>query len=245
MPATSTPDPVDADLQGVAMHPGVAEGRLGFGESSEAARIVYLPRGVRRTPGLTAVRGWVLEVDQPPTGSLDAPAVGGIEHDLVREGDAVLVDGDRGVLILRGVTRHDVVTAFLQRPDGRILVLRRSERVGSFRGRWAGVSGFLEDPTPEAQAMREVEEETGVPASALTLAATGRPVFARDGDRVFAVHPFRFRVGEVSIRLDWEHTEFAWIPPAELGARSSVPKLTRVWDRVAPRRTRTAADERV
>lgn len=243
MRATSTPDPTDAEVDGSSLHPGVAEGVLGFGAGDGSATVQYLARGVTRVPDFPATIGWVVEVDGPPPRGLGVPAVGGIDRDVVRAGDLVRVDGDRGSLTLRAVTRHDVVTAFLERPDGRILVLRRSNRVGSFRGHWAGVSGFLEDPTPEGQAVREVHEETGVAPSDLALAARGRLVFARDGDRIFAIHPFRFRVGHVAVRLDWEHTEFAWIPPVELSGRRTVPKLTQVWERVAPPRGEAAAAE--
>ena len=60
-----------------------------------------------------------------------------------------------------------VVTSFI-RHRGKILVLRRSEKVGTYKGKWAGVSGYLEDPTPLAQALREINEETGLTGSEVT-----------------------------------------------------------------------------
>ncbi len=163
-----------------------------------------------------------------------APVVADVDLDLVRDGEPVELDGDAGTVRFADVTETPVVTAFLERPDGRILLLQRSERVGSFRGRWAAVSGFLEDPTPVDQARREVREETGLGNADVTLAAEGRPVYVRDGDRIWVVHPFRFRVDRTSVTLDWEHTGFDWVDPAELRRRPTVPKLDRAWEAVAP-----------
>ena len=171
---------------------------------------------------------------RPPTLATDLPVVARIDRDLLRDGEVVELDGSAGTVELPGVEEIRVVTSFLERPDGRILLLRRSERVGSFRGHWAGVSGFLETPRPIDQAYREIEEETGIPRAALALAAEGGLVYARDGDRVYAVHPFRFRVAAVEVRIDWEHTEFAWVDPEEIGRRPTVPKLDRVWAAVTP-----------
>ncbi|MFQ5925733.1 MAG: NUDIX domain-containing protein, partial [Dehalococcoidia bacterium] len=57
--------------------------------------------------------------------------------------------------------RH-VVTCFLEH-DNKIKLFRRSERVGVYRGRWAGVSGYVEEGnTPYQQALEEIEEETGL-----------------------------------------------------------------------------------
>jgi len=53
-----------------------------------------------------------------------------------------------------------VVTCFLE-SDGEILILRRSRQVGSYQGKWAGVSGFIET-TADEQALVEIEEETGL-----------------------------------------------------------------------------------
>lgn len=52
---------------------------------------------------------------------------------------------------------RNVVTCFLE-SEGEILILRRSERVGSYQGRWASVSGYIET-TPDKQALVEILEE--------------------------------------------------------------------------------------
>ena len=55
----------------------------------------------------------------------------------------------------------NVVTAFLI-ADKKILLLRRSEKVGTHKGKWAAVSGYLEgseDPLQRAQI--EIQEELG------------------------------------------------------------------------------------
>ncbi|HZY70238.1 MAG TPA: NUDIX domain-containing protein [Thermoplasmata archaeon] len=180
--------------------------------------------------------GYVLEAGSLPDelrGEL-APVVGELEVDAFRDGDRGAIDGSSGAVSLDGVERTDVVTAFLERRDGRILLLQRSERVGSFRGRWAGVSGFLEGNEPERQAHREILEETGIEGPSLRLEARGRVAFARDGPRLYAVHPFRFRVALPTVRLDWEHSVAEWVEPAEIRRRPTVPGLDRVWERVAP-----------
>ncbi len=170
----------------------------------------------------------------PMPADTTAAAVGDIDLDLVRDGEPVVVDGTAGTVEIPGVREVEVVTSLLERDDGRILLLLRSEKVGSFRGRWAGVSGFLEDPTPLAQAVREIREETGITADDLRLAARGPPVYSRDEATVYVVHPFRFRVARTDVQLDWEHTRSEWVDPSQVRERPTVPKLDRVWEAVAP-----------
>ena len=184
----------------------------------------------------TEARAVVLHgLPQGPAGDVTVPVIGGIDRDVLREGESVIVDGREGTLTIAGVEEVPVVTAFLERSDGAILLLERSEKVGSFRGRWAGVSGFLEDPTPLDQVYREIREETGLKASDLLLAAAGPPALARDGMRVFVIYPFRFRAERTEVRLDWEHTRAEWVAPVEIRRRPTVPKLDLVWESVAPR----------
>ncbi len=153
----------------------------------------------------------------------EVPTVDRISVDLLRTGDRVAVDADAGIVEAPDLVERAVVTAFLER-EGRILVVRRSEKVGSFRGKWSGISGFLEGPDPEAHARREVEEETGI--TELRTIARG-PVFrARGPDTmVYAIQPFRFAAPRGDVRLDWENVEYRWLPPNELEGLDSVPKL--------------------
>jgi len=123
--------------------------------------------------------------------------------------------------------RHDVVTAFLRR-DGRILLVRRGGRVGSYRGRWSAISGYLEDPTPLAQARREIAEETGVGPDQIALTAAGGPIDVAAPERatLWVVHPFLFELAPgAEIRLDWENVDLDWVPPAEIARRDTVPRL--------------------
>ncbi|UCG11541.1 MAG: NUDIX pyrophosphatase [Deltaproteobacteria bacterium] len=129
----------------------------------------------------------------------------------------------------------DVVTVFLTH-GGRVLVLQRSSKVGTYRGYWAGVSGYLESEDPLGQAYQEVAEEVGLSEEDVTFLKTGEPLEVIDEarDRAWRVHPFLFAVAEPDkIRLDWENTEMRWIHPDELAALKTVPALSealrRVW----------------
>ncbi len=126
-----------------------------------------------------------------------------------------------------------VVTCFLE-SEGKILVLLRSNQVGTYRGKWGGVAGFLES-TPEVQAETEIREETGLQPSDVTLIKTGAPLTIEDKElnRQWVVHPFLFHVQNPSkIRIDWEHREMKWIEPGELGRLDTVPGLKEAYQMV-------------
>ena len=136
-----------------------------------------------------------------------------------------------------------VVTCFLIRTsrDGHdeVLILRRSGRVGTYRGRWAGVSGYIEGSpaTAEEQARREIREETGLSPADMELVRAGEPLTFEDADldTRWTVYPFLFHVqpGTV-VALDWEHTVTRWVRPSALGRYRTVPRLKEVLARVYP-----------
>jgi 8-oxo-dGTP diphosphatase len=136
----------------------------------------------------------------------------------------------------------NVVTCFLLRRSGgddEILLLRRSQQVGTYRGRWAGVSGYMEGSDPLSQAYTEVEEETGLVRDDVQLLRAGEPleVVDAEADRRWIVHPFLFEVREPArIRADWEHTETRWIQPEEVFQYETVPQLAETLMRVYPLR---------
>lgn len=135
-----------------------------------------------------------------------------------------------------------VVTAFL-RHDGRILLLRRSDEVGTYRGQWGGVSGYAEGD-PDEQVWVEIDEETGL-ADAVDLLRAGRPVEFRDEDldRDWAVHPFLFECERRDVVVSDEHVEYEWVHVPEIRRRETVPELWTAYERVAPSVRTVAADD--
>ncbi len=126
-----------------------------------------------------------------------------------------------------------VVTCFLE-SDGEILILQRSGQVGTYRGRWAGVSGYIET-TPDEQALVEIEEETGLCGEDLKLIKKGEPLPIKDEKlRVkWVVHSYLFHINDRSkIKIDWEHKEIKWISPKDIDNYQTVPKLKETLARV-------------
>jgi 8-oxo-dGTP diphosphatase len=222
-------------LRGIPVHPGWVEGtvRLRRGRSPTHAQDVTRLADIV-DPSTGGAIGHIHS--DPPKGSRlpNQPAISLSERDLLRNGDVARLDGRSGHLDLPNVEEVHVVTVFLKRSDGRILLLRRSRKVGSFQGRWAGVSGYLEVRTAKGQALREIAEETGLASSGLTLKGAGPVLRVRGGSTVYAVHPFLFESSTEKIRLDWEHTESRWIRPTDIRRYPTVPKLADAWNSLRP-----------
>lgn len=129
-----------------------------------------------------------------------------------------------------------VVTSFLRRTDAeqpRILLVQRSQRVGSYHGHWAGISGFLEPGvTPEEQALTEIREETTLQRDQVRLLKRGAVVEHEDPElnRHFYIHPFLFEVlAPEAIKTDWEAVDMRWIDADTLDQYETVPKLPEVY----------------
>ena len=126
-----------------------------------------------------------------------------------------------------------MVTCFLE-SDGEILILRRSEQVGSYQGRWAGVSGYVER-TADEQALIEIEEETSLWGEDLKLVKRGKPLPIKDEKLgiKWVVHPYLFHIKDRGkIKIDWEHKETRWIDPKDIDTYQTVPMLKETLARV-------------
>ena len=126
-----------------------------------------------------------------------------------------------------------MVTCFLE-SDGEILILRRSEQVGSYQGRWAGVSGYVER-TADEQALIEIEEETSLLGEDLKLVKRGKPLPIKDEKLgiKWVVHPYLFHIKDRGkIKIDWEHKETRWIDPKDIDTYQTVPMLKETLARV-------------
>ena len=141
----------------------------------------------------------------------------------------------RRYTLVAELTEKHVVTCFLE-SDGEILLLRRSRKVGSYQGRWAGVSGYVES-TPDEQAYIELVEETRLEREDVELCRKGEPLQVEDeqlGTR-WIVHPYLFHIkNRDRIQTDWEHVEAKWISPLDIGKYNTVPRLQETLERVYP-----------
>jgi ADP-ribose pyrophosphatase YjhB (NUDIX family) len=129
---------------------------------------------------------------------------------------------------------RSVVACFL-RHDGKICLLKRSQAVGSARGQWHCVSGFLEPGVgPLDQAFAEIDEETGLVGEALRLVCAPNPIRIERPAQgwVWVIHPFLFDAATPELRLDWEHEEYRWVEPVELATSDCVGWLALVWEAI-------------
>ena len=118
-----------------------------------------------------------------------------------------------------------VISSFLVH-QGKFLILKRSMLVGSFQGYWSCISGYREeDEQPLETALREILEETQKTRTSLTLLKSAGPFYSEIPAVIFESHWFLFGSEDKDISLDWEHDEFKWIKPAEIGKFKTVPWL--------------------
>ncbi len=126
-----------------------------------------------------------------------------------------------------------VVTCFL-RNRGDVLLLRRSDEVGSYSGQWGAVAGHAEGD-PDALAREEIEEETRL-LDACTFVRAGDAFDVTDDelDTHWVVHPYLFDCASRDATTDWETTDAEWVSPTEILHRETVPGLWTSYDHVAP-----------
>ncbi|HLY32010.1 MAG TPA: NUDIX domain-containing protein [Ktedonobacterales bacterium] len=140
-------------------------------------------------------------------------------------------------------TPTHVVSCFVLRRDrGRdeILLTQRSQRVRTYRGAWAAISGYVEQGvTPLDQAYQELHEEANLERADLTLVREGMPLPFTDAaiNQEWVVHPFLFVLHSEALdhlRTDWEATQSHWVSPDEIASLPTVPMLAQALARVYP-----------
>ncbi|MBN1786216.1 MAG: NUDIX pyrophosphatase [Candidatus Methanofastidiosa archaeon] len=127
--------------------------------------------------------------------------------------------------------RH-VVTSFLAK-EGLFLLLKRSMRVSSYKGMWAGVSGSIEEGESVMQAaLREVREETGIGAGSLNVSCIGDTMRIPYTEFDWVVHPVLFVSATFSVSLNWENDSFRWLKREEMDELETVPGLIDALDNI-------------
>ena len=124
-----------------------------------------------------------------------------------------------------------IVTSFIQ-DEQKLLILRRSNKVKTMKGLWAGISGIIEkNEPPLTRAKIEIYEETGISEDKIRLiknAAKLRVNSPQYENHEWEIFPFLFEAKNPDIKLNWENSEYTWITIDELKNYNTVPSLEKV-----------------
>jgi 8-oxo-dGTP pyrophosphatase MutT (NUDIX family) len=124
-----------------------------------------------------------------------------------------------------------IVTSFI-RDNEKLLILKRSDKVKSMKGLWAGISGIIEkNEEPLKRAKIEIFEEVGITEDLITLVKTSEEMRINSPqyeNHEWEIFPFLFEAKNPTIKLNWENSEFKWINIEELENYETVPSLQKV-----------------
>lgn len=124
-----------------------------------------------------------------------------------------------------------IITCFLKSGD-KILILKRSNKVKSMKGLWAGISGIIEkNESPLKRAKIEIFEELGINDNEIELIKESEEmkiISPQYENHEWEVYPFLFSVNNPKIKLNWENSEYKWIKTEEISNYETVPSLEKV-----------------
>ena len=116
-------------------------------------------------------------------------------------------------------TEAAVLNCFLAY-NGKLLLVKRSDKVGWLKGRWHVIAGFLdEEKTLRQKALEEVQEETGIGQDCIASVRALEPVHYTDEAKHWIVYNVIVELSAFpKITLDWESPEYEWVEHAEVGS---------------------------
>ena len=124
-----------------------------------------------------------------------------------------------------------IVTSFIKDND-KLLILKRSNKVKTMKGLWAGISGIIENnEVPLKRAKTEIFEEAGITEKEIKLIKAVEEMRVDSPqykNHEWEIFPFLFEATNPTIKLNWENSDFRWIQVEELKNYETVPSLQKV-----------------
>jgi 8-oxo-dGTP pyrophosphatase MutT (NUDIX family) len=124
-----------------------------------------------------------------------------------------------------------IITCFLKNQE-KILIIKRSSKVKSMKGLWAGISGIIEkNEPPLIRAKIEIFEELGINDDQIELLKEADEMRIKSPqyeNHEWAIYPFLFGVKNPTIKLNWENSDYKWIKADEITNYKTVPSLEKV-----------------
>ena len=112
-----------------------------------------------------------------------------------------------------------VVIVFIKYKN-EILLLKRSDKVRTYQGKWNMVAGYLDEVKPiQEKALEEIQEETKIDKKNILSIQIREPYKFIDSEikKTWIIVPALAELkNKCEIKLDWEHSEYKWINPNKL-----------------------------
>ncbi|MEM0473214.1 MAG: HAD-IA family hydrolase [Candidatus Aenigmatarchaeota archaeon] len=99
--------------------------------------------------------------------------------------------------------------------DGKILLMKRSDKVATYPNQWSFVHGRIENgETPEKRAEIEIKEETGLDVE---FVKKFKEISFYDEKLGIEWHilPVLFKAKSYKVKLNWENTDYLWVKPED------------------------------
>jgi len=133
-----------------------------------------------------------------------------------------------GRINYRTSDKAPVVSIFVTYKDD-ILLLKRSDKVRTYQGKWNTVAGYLDEIKPiKEKVLEELQEELKITESDIENIHFGEFYELHDPqiNKTWFVQPVLVIVKEKpEIEIDWEHVEFKWIKKEEISNFDIVPGI--------------------
>jgi 8-oxo-dGTP pyrophosphatase MutT (NUDIX family) len=124
--------------------------------------------------------------------------------------------------------RAAVLTIFIKH-DNKILLLKRSHQVLTYKGKWNTVAGYLDEIVPiHKKIYEELHEELNIQKNDICTIQLGSNFEFVDHSihRTWIVFPVLVTLRQrPDIDLDWEHTDYQWIDPEKIDDYETVPNI--------------------
>ncbi|MBS3155608.1 NUDIX domain-containing protein [Candidatus Woesearchaeota archaeon] len=126
-----------------------------------------------------------------------------------------------------------VITVFIKFKD-KILLLKRSDKVLTYKGKWNTIAGYLDEVKPiEDKVKEELREKINVKEFLSIKIGKYFKILDKKINKKWIVTPVLVELKDKpEIKLDWEHTEFEWIKPEEMKNYDTVVSLDKSLEKV-------------
>jgi ADP-ribose pyrophosphatase YjhB (NUDIX family) len=114
--------------------------------------------------------------------------------------------------------------------QGKLLLVKRGDKVGWLKDRWHIIAGFLdEEKTLAEKALEEMGEELGITPESVKEIVALDPYRDPLGGKEWIIYPVIIDLVEMpEITLDWENVDYAWIELGDIEKYDVIPNVLRV-----------------